>query len=153
MLPKIKGDWPSVMKDRIGYKSLMEGRNQSRLPEFTKAEIDMIRGSADFFGLNHYSTWLARSCIKPTPSGNYWEDIDTCETYDCAWPKPGSDWLHVVPWGLRLLLNFIKLHYPGYPIYMFENGCSDGNGTTDDPWRQYQMKNYLNNVLKGTFTL
>ena len=33
----------------------------SRLPKFTKAESTLLKGSLDFVGINHYTTWYARA--------------------------------------------------------------------------------------------
>ncbi|KAG2798958.1 hypothetical protein PC116_g25927 [Phytophthora cactorum] len=41
-----KGDYPQVLKDRCGL----------RLPKFTIEETKLLKGSSDFFGLNHYGT-------------------------------------------------------------------------------------------------
>ena len=38
------GDYPAMMKDIIGRKSIEEGRTTSRLPEFTDGEIEMLKG-------------------------------------------------------------------------------------------------------------
>lgn len=38
------GDYPEVMKKNVG----------SRLPSFTKVQCELIRGSLDFIGINHY---------------------------------------------------------------------------------------------------
>lgn len=46
------------MKQRIAEKSRQENFPYSRLPALSKAEIKLIKGSADFFGLNHYRTLL-----------------------------------------------------------------------------------------------
>ena len=38
------GDYPQVMKKNVG----------SRLPPFTKVQSELIKGSLDFIGINHY---------------------------------------------------------------------------------------------------
>jgi beta-glucosidase/6-phospho-beta-glucosidase/beta-galactosidase len=40
----VNGDYPDVMKQLIAAKSLVEGRSQSRLPEFTDSEKKFIAG-------------------------------------------------------------------------------------------------------------
>ena len=39
----------------------MRNRCGSRLPEFSSEEAEMLRGSSDFFGLNHYSSKFVRA--------------------------------------------------------------------------------------------
>lgn len=53
------GDYPQVMIDRIANRSKAEGFTRSRLPSFTSAEVNSIRGTADYFGLNHYTSYKA----------------------------------------------------------------------------------------------
>lgn len=43
------GDYPSSMKTRVG----------SRLPRFTQSESALVKGSLDFVGINHYTTYYA----------------------------------------------------------------------------------------------
>ena len=38
------GDYPVIMKEQVLNKSLAQGYNKSRLPEFTQQEIDYIKG-------------------------------------------------------------------------------------------------------------
>lgn len=40
----VNGDYPEVMKQKVSAKSEAEGRNTSRLPQFTEAEQIYIRG-------------------------------------------------------------------------------------------------------------
>merc|ERR1712137_1106172 len=44
--PIWKGNYPESMRQRCG----------TRLPKFTAEELEIVYGSSDFFGLNHYST-------------------------------------------------------------------------------------------------
>lgn len=52
----VNGDYPQVMKDYIGRKSQMEGRNTPRLPEFTDAEkariVGKVHSAKKFCGLS-----------------------------------------------------------------------------------------------------
>ena len=42
--PLVFGDYPEMMKKNVG----------SRLPSFTKVQSELIKGSFDFIGINHY---------------------------------------------------------------------------------------------------
>jgi beta-glucosidase/6-phospho-beta-glucosidase/beta-galactosidase len=57
------------MKKRIGAKSAEEGFLRSRLPSFTPEEVEYIRGTSDFFGLNHYTTYLVNRNISSNMYG------------------------------------------------------------------------------------
>jgi len=45
------GDYPSSMRSRVG----------SRLPKFSQFEASLVKGSLDFVGINHYTTFYARN--------------------------------------------------------------------------------------------
>lgn len=45
------GDYPSSMRQRVG----------NRLPIFTARESALLKGSLDFVGINHYTTYYARN--------------------------------------------------------------------------------------------
>ncbi|KAM0053950.1 putative beta-glucosidase [Helianthus debilis subsp. tardiflorus] len=53
--PLVNGDYPEIMKKNAG----------NRMPNFTKHESERIKGSFDFFGINHYSTLY----VKDNPGG------------------------------------------------------------------------------------
>lgn len=58
------GGYPQFMIDEIGNKSEAEGRPWSRMPKMTEDEKKYIKGTADFFALNYYSSRL----VKPKPN-------------------------------------------------------------------------------------
>lgn len=64
--------------------------------------------------------------------------------------RSGSDWLKVTPFGLRKILNWIKIHYNNVPVYVTENGVSDTNGSLTDLHRIHYYRTYINEMLKGT---
>ena len=55
----------------------------------------------------------------------------------------------MVPWGLRRLLNHIRVTYNNPPVLITENGVSDNNGSLADEHRANYFRDYINNVLKG----
>ena len=46
------GDYPPVMKEWMSKKCKEEGYSKSRLPSFTKEEIEMVKGEFQFGGGN-----------------------------------------------------------------------------------------------------
>lgn len=93
------GDYPQVMIDRISAMSKEQGFKRSRLPQFTSEEIDRIRNTSDFFGINSYTSILVtrndrnNSANYSIPSFNH--DMGTVESVDDDWPTSGSVWLRV----------------------------------------------------------
>lgn len=87
------------MIDRIENHSKQQGFPRSRLPSFTTEEINRIRNTSDFFGINTYtSNWVTRndrnnSAKHPVPS--FQHDMGVIETQSDDWPKSGSFWLKV----------------------------------------------------------
>ncbi|XP_049766138.1 myrosinase 1-like [Schistocerca cancellata] len=113
------GDYPAVVRERVDANSAAEGRPRSRLPSFTQEEVQYIRGSADFIGLNHYSTDFVTSGVTGI-SPSKARDSGVITSYNEA-----------VPWGFRSLLNWIANEYPGYPIFVTENGLRNSGGRND----------------------
>uniref|UniRef100_A0A672V7R2 Lactase n=1 Tax=Strigops habroptila TaxID=2489341 RepID=A0A672V7R2_STRHB len=139
------GDYNEVMKTKIRERSLAQGLNQSRLPEFTESEKQRIKGTYDYFGLNHYTTVLTYNLNYPL---NISQDIYLVT--DRSWLSSGSFWLKVTPFGFRKLLRWIKEEYNNPPIYVTENGVSETE-TSDfnDTWRTHYYRSYINEALKA----
>ena len=112
----------------------MVARLGTRLPTFTREEAAKLKGSADFFGLNHYGSQFVRASLAPadydTPNGtasSYWTDYEASSFHTDDMPRAASVWLYGVPWGLRKLLNWVEKRYNSgnrVPIYVTENGWS-----------------------------
>lgn len=100
------GGYPAVMREQIDSNSICEGRNHSRLPTFSKWWIDQIRGSADFMGLNYYtSRYVERSnpsnCTNPSNK----QDVMLELTVNPKWKFGNIFFLYSVPAGLGDLLR------------------------------------------------
>ncbi|XP_077602927.1 lactase-like protein isoform X2 [Crocuta crocuta] len=149
--PIYAGDYPQVMKDRIGKKSAEQGLDMSRLPVFSLQEKSYIKGTSDFLGLGHFTTRYITERNYPSRQGpSYQNDRDLVELVDPNWPDLGSTWLRSVPWGFRRLLHFAQTQYGNPPIYVTENGASQKLHCTQlcDEWRIQYLKGYINEMLK-----
>uniref|UniRef100_A0A1L8DR18 Cytosolic beta-glucosidase n=2 Tax=Nyssomyia neivai TaxID=330878 RepID=A0A1L8DR18_9DIPT len=142
------GNYPQVMIDRIDALSKQQGFPRSRLPKFTPDEIERIKGSSDFFGINTYTTVLVQKNDRNNIIGHrvpsFQHDMNTVESNDPLWPRGSSVWLHVVPFGMYKLLNWIRKEYNNPSVYVTENGYSDYGGTKD-----IGRVNYYNSYLEA----
>ena len=131
----------------------MRERLGDRLPQFTDEDREMLLGSSDFFGLNHYTTMFAANSDPAAAqnniagNGGISEDQGVSLTLDPAWTLTAMDWA-VVPWGCRNLLQWIDARYGKPTIYITENGfaCADEmiDGEVDDTnTRLAYYKGYL----------
>ncbi|MBO6524942.1 MAG: beta-glucosidase [Balneolaceae bacterium] len=140
--PVYFGDYPQVMKDRIGNK----------LPDFTPEQKKLLKGSSDFFGLNHYTTMYAANKNGTEDktdvhgNGGISEDQDVSLSVDDRWKLTKMNWA-VVPWGCKKLLHWISDRYDNPDIYITENGCAFDDkvveGQIDDSDRVEYFSTYL----------
>ncbi|CAN0929447.1 Beta-glucosidase 40 [Linum grandiflorum] len=54
--PMMFGDYPSSMRSRVG----------NRLPKFSDSDVSLVKGSLDFVGINHYTTYYATNSSSGT---------------------------------------------------------------------------------------
>jgi beta-glucosidase len=141
--PIYLGDYPESMKRNVG----------DRLPHFTEEDIRLIKGSNDFFGINHYSTALAEHAdpskkheVNVYDNGAIFEDERVILHADPSWKKTDMGW-NIVPDGLRKLLHWIDGRYGHPEIYITENGVAVPdkvvNGQVDDQARIDFLKGYI----------
>lgn len=135
------------------YPASMRARVADRLPRFSDEDVALLRGSSDFFGLNHYTTMIA-SHAEPDEvqagavfgNGGLSEDQDVNLEAAPAWDKTDMGW-SIVPWGCRKLLQWIDERYDHPGIVITENGCAFDdpvvNNAVDDTRRIAFIKGYL----------
>ncbi|XP_077982792.1 cytosolic beta-glucosidase-like isoform X2 [Glandiceps talaboti] len=150
--PIFIGDYPEVMKKQILTKSRSQCLTSSRLPTFNEEEIRLIRGTADFLGVNYYTAEKIRNRESASLPAGYLEDQDISISLDDSWPKCDVPWMRPVPWGLREVLNWVKDQYGNPPIYITENGIAEkdtGEMVLEDTWRSKYLTAHINEVLKA----
>jgi len=104
----------------------------SRLPIFSKQEILNLQGSADFLGVNYYTSRLVAP--KETDSDFspfFYNDINVEFFLDESWTKGSTTWLYIVPEGLYDLLIWIRDKYKNPKVFITENGFPDLSGLND----------------------
>ncbi len=142
--PVYLGDYPSCMKENVG----------DRLPSFTQKQMNLLKGSSDFFGLNHYTTMYAAQQTESSAeqsvygNGGLSEDQGVELSVDEAWPKTSMQWA-VVPWGCRKLLHWIAERYENPPIYITENGCAFDDEKVDGQVDDIDRVNFYSSYLEA----
>lgn len=134
------GDYPEPMKRLYG----------DALPKFTEEQKTLLKGSADFFGLNHYGTgWVTYDPLKPGDDRSF--GVVSHE----GLPRGESIWLYGAGWGLRKLLNWVKNRYNNPEVILTEGGWSMPADTPEegarDEGRVGYYANYTSEVLKAIY--
>uniref|UniRef100_A0ACD5UZL4 Uncharacterized protein n=1 Tax=Avena sativa TaxID=4498 RepID=A0ACD5UZL4_AVESA len=122
--PFFFGDYPVTMRSRVG----------KRLPRFTTKEADLVKGSLDFLGINHYTTFYTKedhSTVIKYLLNDTLADSGSISLPFRHWKaigdKANSIWLYIVPGSMRRLMNYVKDRYNRPTVYITENGMDDGN--------------------------
>ncbi|XP_055842674.1 myrosinase 1-like [Episyrphus balteatus] len=138
------GGYPEIMVKDIGRNSLEEGRIMSRLPSLEGEWKDIIRGSADFLGLNYYSSAHIRRASQPQGKNPSFERDANYESYS----KFKTTGQSCDPAGLEGLLKWISKEYNNVPVLITENGYRD-MGELEDNNRQSFLKTHLQAALNA----
>lgn len=133
------------MRELIDKRSAEAGLDVSRLPHFDGNWTEIVRGSTDFLGLNHYSSHY----VEPSNSSTWIDgDAQVAGSGDPEWEHNDLGW-SIVPWGFRKVLTYIHQEY-GLPIYVTENGYGAAETEMlDDQPRVKYYTNYINEMLKA----
>ncbi len=106
--PLFTGQYPESMRERLG----------ALLPEFFAEDSALIKGSADFLGVNYYSSEWVRDV--PDSQGMGTEVVPRPDL-----PQTGMDWA-IVPQGFYDVLTWLRNRYGDIDFYITENGaCFD----------------------------
>lgn len=141
--PLVYGTYPAVMRESLG----------SLLPSFAAGESKLLKASFDFIGINHYTA------IRLPAHSN-----TSREPFDKVLAARGMPPMPIAPWGLRKLLEYIKLKYGNPPIMIHESGygefdvdpASPGKYTADETrvyYYQEYTKSLLQTIRNGSNTL
>ncbi|TEA32007.1 hypothetical protein DBR06_SOUSAS5110019 [Sousa chinensis] len=149
----VDGDYPAALRAQIQQTNKQCPSPVAQLPKFTEAEKQLLKGSADFLGLSHYTSRLISKAQGDTCVPSYDTIGGFSQHVDPAWPQTESPWIRVVPWGIRRLLQFVSLEYTRgkVPIYLAGNGMPIGESEDliNDSLRIDYFNQYINEVLKA----
>jgi beta-glucosidase len=111
------GKYPESMRKQLG----------SRLPEFTDEEVALVKGSNDFYGMNHYCANYIRHKEGEPEVDDFAGHLDILyQNKKGEWigPETQSVWLRPHPLGFRKLIKWLSDRYNGPTFYVTENGTS-----------------------------
>ncbi|KAF9258336.1 glycoside hydrolase family 1 protein [Marasmius fiardii PR-910] len=132
--PVYLGHYPPYMREVLG----------DRMPDFTPEEWKVVKGSSDFYGMNTYTTNLARAGGDDEFQGNV----------DYTFTRPDGTqlgtqahcaWLQDYPEGFRALLNYLWKRYK-LPIFVTENGFAvkdEDSLPLEDALKDTDRENYF----------
>lgn len=121
--PVTYGDYPETMRRYVG----------SRLPKFTAAQSDMVKGSLDFMAINYYTARYVDESSSSSASLNLSYSTDchcniTTEKDGVPIGQPTDQaWEYIYPEGIREFALYVKTNYNDPPIYVTENGMAEAN--------------------------
>ncbi|XP_050356276.1 myrosinase 1-like [Nymphalis io] len=145
------GGWPpSTEKVMLKY-SRKQGYNESRLPAFTEEEKIFVKGTADFLGVNYYTTNMIRSA-KPGEDPGIWFLTGAPELNGILEQPPNAYYGHskilpIYPEGIRKQMAWLKEQYGDIDILITENGYSTSNYQLEDYDRADFYYKHLEQVL------
>ncbi|CAH1108514.1 unnamed protein product [Psylliodes chrysocephalus] len=131
------GDYPPAMIDRIGELSEYEGLPESRLPRFTRKEIEFIKDTHDFFALQWFTSKNVKAIrAESCGSVSYTNDIGV-EILDIE-----GD----ITFGIKKLIIWIKDTYYNPSIFITASGFYTADRIFEDEDRITYIHDSLVNI-------
>ncbi|EPY78011.1 klotho beta [Camelus ferus] len=141
--PLKTGDYPLAMREYIAFKN-RQGLSRSTLPQFTEEERKLVKGTADFYALNHFTTRFVMHKRQNGSSYDADRDIQFLQDITCL-SSPTR--LAVMPWGERRVLRWIRKNYGDVDVYITASGIDD-QSLENDELRKYYLEKYIQEALK-----
>ncbi|GMQ00092.1 hypothetical protein CsSME_00047318 [Camellia sinensis var. sinensis] len=136
--PLVFGDYPKIVKKNAG----------SRIPEFTKVESKLVKGSFDFLGVNHYNTLYIKDKPSSLKINNRDFNADMAVDIIPVSNDTPPDEFPITPSGLLGVLEYFKQFYGNPPIYIHENGQqTQRNSTLHDSARVKYLHGFIGSLL------
>lgn len=136
--PLFFGDYPQEIRERCG----------NRLPQFHSE--DKIKGTLDFFSLNHYTTLEATSWYNQ--NYNLFTDAQISERFPSNCKPSYASWLCVYPDGIYGIINWIQNRYDlvgkQMDLVITESGVATSNSISD-PLRVEYLNGYINKAFQA----
>ncbi|KAL4705458.1 hypothetical protein ACJJTC_007030 [Scirpophaga incertulas] len=146
-----EGGWPPVLETLIAEKSRYEGYDISRLPAFTKDEVELVKGTFDFYGVNHYTSRLVRKRpSKDAPSSYILDSLSELGvSFEASkdWKSTSSSWFMEYPEGFRRTLQWLRNQYGDIDFVITENGYATASQSLEDYDRINYMRTYMEQML------
>ncbi|VAH78347.1 unnamed protein product [Triticum turgidum subsp. durum] len=141
--PLINGQYPQIMQDLV----------KERLPRFTPDEAKVVKGSADWIGVNQYTTEFVKGqkLVLQRPT-SYSADLQVTYSFERngkpIGPRASSKWLYIVPRGMYGCVHYISQKYGNPPMLITKNGMDQpGNLTRDQYLRDATRVRYYRSYL------
>lgn len=132
------GGFPEVIVKDVAKNSFKENRARSRLPQFNYFWRSLIKGSADFLGLNYYSSSFVEKEDPPSgPTPSYQRDRAL------KFPSGFNN-----PKGFEGLLKYVRDKYNNIEVIINENGFADG-GELLDQGRVDYLRGHIQAVVNA----
>ena len=144
--PLYTGHYPNSMRERLG----------DDLPRFNPEQSAALKGSVDYFALNHYTSRYVKAASLSDENSYVgrpvdWEETDIAMDGTAIGPVASLLWLRQVPWGIRKTLQYVKDRYGNPPTYVTENGMSfeaPAGAPLEEQLNDVERVNFIGGYLK-----
>ena len=107
---------------------------EHRVTPFSSRQIEILKDSYTFIGINHYTTYIVNELGQISTSPD--------------WFQAQSTWLYDAPRGISELMYYLRDYYHiNFPILITECGFSQKNDSLVDFERVHYLSGYINQIM------